>query len=278
MATHNQIRVIGYLLKDPQIFNASEEGAEKIIFLIRTTHRDIEGYPCAKFQDIMIYYDGWELMDKVKGLKQFDLVDIKGVFNILTLGKTSVCPGCGHQNIKQNGTVTFVYPLAIHKLNGLQKEFEKDEEIPERILQIHYEEVSNQALIIGTVVNDPEVIETDNMLICRYRLGVDRKYFIKTQSDLTADYPWIYTYGQQAERDAKHLKKGALVLVDAIIQNRKVEGYMTCENCGIQYRFPDAATEFIPFSVEYLNGYTTDEEIAIQNAINKRKATQNISD
>ena len=58
MATHNQVRVIGYLLKDPQIMNEGEEGGEKVIFLIRTTHRDIEGYPCMKFQDIMVYYDG----------------------------------------------------------------------------------------------------------------------------------------------------------------------------------------------------------------------------
>ena len=274
MATHNQVRVIGYLLKDPQIINEGEDGGEKVIFLIRTTHSDIEGYPCMKFQDIMVYYDGRHLMPKLKSLKCLDLVDIKGVFNILSLTKTSRCPGCGAVNIKENGTATFIYPIALHKLNGLQVDFERDEEIPERILQEHYEEVSNQALIIGTVVSDPEALKISGVPCCRYRLGVDRKYYIKTQSDLTADYPWVYSFLQQAERDFRHLKKGSVILVDAFIQNRRVEGYMTCAQCGAQYRFPDAATEFIPFSVEYLSDFITDEELALGEALEKQQELQ----
>ena len=122
-----------------------------------------------------------------------------------------------------------------------------------------------------TVVSEPEALQVSGAPCCRYRLGVDRKYYIKTQSDLTADYPWVYSFQQQAERDFRHLKQGSVILVDAFIQNRRVEGYMTCSQCGAQYRFPDAATEFIPFSIEYLSDYITDEELALGDALEKQK-------
>ena len=46
-----------------------------------------------QFQDLMVYYDGTELMPKMMNLTQFDLIDIKGVFNILSLNKLSTCSG-----------------------------------------------------------------------------------------------------------------------------------------------------------------------------------------
>ncbi len=267
MATHNQIRIVGFLKNNPQIINPDKEGETKILFLVRTIHRDIDGYNGMQFQDIMIYYDGTELMSKMMNLVQFDLIDIKGVFNILSLNKLSTCDGCGNKNIKYNGTSTFVYPISITKLNGMQTAYDHDKKLPERILEKHFKEVSNQALIIGTVVSTPEMIEMGKMKCCRYRLGVDRKYYIKTQGDITADYPWVYSYAQQAERDFVHLKQGTLILVDAFIQNRKVKNRMTCQLCGKEYVFDDAATEFVPYSIEYLSDYITDEEIAM----NERK-------
>ena len=42
------------------------------------------------FKIFMVYYDGTELMPKMMNLTQFDLIDIKGVFNILSLNKLSL--------------------------------------------------------------------------------------------------------------------------------------------------------------------------------------------
>ncbi|MFR5032005.1 MAG: single-stranded DNA-binding protein [Blautia hansenii] len=265
MATHNQVRLVGFLKNNPQIINPDQEGETKILFLLRTIHREIDGYHGMQFQDLMVYYDGTELMPKMMNLTQFDLIDIKGVFNILSLNKLSTCSGCGNKNIKYNGTSTFVYPIAVTKLNGMQSAYEHDVELPERILEKHFKEVSNQALIIGTVVSEPEMVMVENgkFPCCRYRLGVDRKYYIKTQGDITADYPWVYSYAQQAERDFTHLKKGTLILVDGFIQNRKIKSRMICQTCGKEYLFDDAATEFVPYAIEYLSDYVTDEEIAM---------------
>lgn len=268
MATHNQARMVGFLLTDPTIINAGQEGAEKAIFRICTTHRDIDIYRGPQYQDVLIYYDGTALMERIKKLKQFDLIDIKGVFNILTVNKKSKCEYCGQENIKYRGSSTFIYPISLVKLNAMKEAYEHDPQLPYRILTKHFKETSNQILIVGTVVSQPEMIGDAKHPCCRYRLGVDRKYYIRTQGDVTADYPWIYSYGQQAEYDFTHLKmpedgeQGTLVFVDAFVQYRNVDARMVCESCGEAYTYRDVTTEFIPYSVEYLNHYITDEEIA----------------
>lgn len=262
MATHNQVREIGFLLSPPKIVNEGIEGAEKILFTIRTVHREVDNYNGNKFQDLLIYYDGTKYIEKMKKLVKYDVVDIKGVFNVLSVDKRSQCPGCGNINVKHLGTSSFIYPIAFMKLNALETAYEHDEDLPEQILVKCYEEISNQSLIIGTVVSDPELTGTEKFPCCRYRLGVDRKYYIKTQSNITADYPWVYSYGKQAEMDYVHLKKGSLVLIDGFVQNRRVESDIECTECGQTYKYPDVATEFVPYSVEYLCDYITDEEIA----------------
>lgn len=271
MATHNHMRVLGYVLKDPTIINLGEEGLEKVIFQVRTIRRKTEGYRGKKFEDIVVFYDGEELIKKMKDLKEYDLVDIKGVFNVMTVDKTSVCPYCGTKNVKEQGSSTFIYPISINKLDSLKGPSEHNPELPEAILKEHHLEVSNNALIIGTVVSDPELIGSLKIPCCRYRLGVDRKYYVKTQGNVTADYPWVYSYDKQALSDYEHLHQGSVVLVDGFMHNRQVNAEIKCSKCGSTYTYPDVVTEFIPYTLEYLSNYMTNEDIVAQREREKRK-------
>ncbi len=277
MATHNQVRVVGFLLGNVRLVGNENDGTEKAFFTIRTTHRDVDCFHEEKFEDIMIYYDGEDasIMNKIKKLVPYDIVDIKGVFNILTMNKRSKCSSCGAENIKYQGSSTFIYPLHLFKQNALFKAYEYDENRPEELLVKHYKEISNQAIICGTVVNEPELKELKNTLCCKYMLGVNRKYYIKTQGNITADYPWVYTFGQQAEDDYRHLIQGSSILMDGFIRTRKVMTHMSCSACGAEYEFPDVATEFIPYSIEYLKDYLTDEDIAAIEADEKREQYEN---
>lgn len=274
MAIHNQVRVVGFVKGNVRLIGNEETGTEKAFFTIRTTHRDVDCFEEENFEDIMVYYDGEDtsMMNKIKKLHPFDIVDIKGVFNILTMNKRSKCSSCGTENIKYRGSSTFIYPIHMFKQNALFKAYEYDEDRPEELLVKHYKEISNQAIICGTLVNDPELKETRQGVCCRYMLGVNRKYFIKTQGEITADYPWVYSFGQQAEDDYRHLVKGSNILVDGFIRTRKVSTRMKCGMCEEEYNFPDVATEFIPYSIEYLSDYLTDEDIALQEAEEKKKA------
>lgn len=271
MATHNQARVVGYLLKDPMIQSTDEES--KILFKIRTVRRSVEGYVGPNFEDIFVYYDGTEFMEKIKKLRKLDLVDITGVFNILTVHKRSHCLHCDQINIKYMGSSTFIYPIAFTKLNGLQTTYEDDENLPDMILVKQYKEVSNRILILGTVTSEPEMVGTEKYPCCRYRLGVDRKYYNKTQDFLTADYPWVYSYGQQARNDHEKLYMGSLVLIDGFMHNLDITPKMECSSCGSFYTYPDTATSFIPYSVEYLANFLTGEklaELALQKELDEK--------
>ena len=85
MASLNKIRLTGYVLKNPMIANLGIEGEEKAIFSIRTIRRDLDSYYGAQFQDVMIFYDGMEFMNKIKKIVQFDMVEIKGRYNEIML-------------------------------------------------------------------------------------------------------------------------------------------------------------------------------------------------
>ena len=83
MATHNQARVVGYLLKDPMIQSTDEES--KILFKIRTVRRSVEGYVGPNFEDIFVYYDGTEFMEKIRQILELDV-------NVFILMKTVNTP------------------------------------------------------------------------------------------------------------------------------------------------------------------------------------------
>lgn len=52
MATHNQVRLIGYLTSDPKIINEGKPGEEKILMNLKTTRRDADGYSGDRYCEV----------------------------------------------------------------------------------------------------------------------------------------------------------------------------------------------------------------------------------
>lgn len=267
MATHNTVRLAGYLLEPPSILNIDIEGQEKAFLKLRTMRRDADDVGPEPFETVWAFYDGKEYMPLIKKLVKYDLVEIKGVFTILPANKPSKCTFCGATNVKVNGTYAFVYPQWVRKIDNLP------DQLPDAIITKHYKEVSNYFTLIGVVVSDPEetrIKGEEDIKACKYRVAVNRKYFIPTQPDIHADYPWVYTRGQQAEDDLRHLQQKAQILVDGYIHTRTVQVPITCSECGQEYKYQDLLTDFYPYAVEYLSGHKTDEDIAREEEIQRR--------
>lgn len=273
MATHNQVRIVGYLMKEPTIINEGMPGEEKFIVQVRTARRDIEGFMDRRFADLILFYDGTELMGRLKKLRRFDAVDVKGVFNILPTPKIHKCTECGCENTKYNTLSSFIYPQFLQRIASYKDYYETTSVMPNKLLEDNYKEVSNQCLIMGTVVSEPEFIRTKRGLsICRYCVGVNRKYYINTQNTMISDYPWVYSYGSQAEDDYRHLVKNeSLVMIDSFVHNEHFKNKMVCGNCGQEFTYTDIGTQFTPYAVEYLCGYKTDEDIAREEENEKRR-------
>lgn len=270
MATHNKARVIGYLVDDPKILK-TDDGFRKIVMQIMTTRRSLRGNEDNVFEPVLIYCDGdekQEMIKRLESLKKMDLVDITGVLNILSINKPHRCPSCGHVDIRYQGTATFIYPLSVIKINNLEGAI-----APGEVLAAHYKEISHEILIMGTVVSDPEmgISKSDGTKYCKYKLGVDRKYYIKTQSDIYADYPWVYSYGNQADRDALYLQNGSVIILTGYIHVRKAKVPATCSLCQTKYKYNDSVTDLIPYSVEYLSNFLTDADIAAKEKLEKMK-------
>lgn len=276
MATHNEVRVVGYVLNDPKFINPGENG--KCIFKLRTARREIEGFSGENFADVIIYYSGRELMKTLVEVKQFDVLDIKGVFNILPTKKKSMCKNCGAINVK-DGLATMIYPQFIRKLGTYESVYDGTDESSGRLTELllkNYKEVSNQVLVMGTVVLTPEYKRGDRGGFCRYPLGVDRKYFIKEQTEQRSDSPWVYSYGTQAVEDEKYLQQGSLVFVDGFIHNEVFNVKRHCDVCDSDYYHPESGTQITPYSVEYLSGHLNKEEIERRKKLEKLRAQSGV--
>ncbi len=272
MATHNQVRLIGYLTSDPKIINEGKPGEEKILMNLKTTRRDSDGYSGDRYCEVIVYYSGENLMSKFKTYRHFDILDIKGVFMVLPTKRNSICPVCGALNYKDNAVSTFVYPQSVTRLGSYTEFYDEKMETPDSLLIKNYQENSNQALIVGTLVTEPQFIATTSGNLCRYGLGVDRKYYVKEQAEQHADYPWVYSYGEQAEWDAKYLMKKSVILMDGFIHNEWYTAKLVCSACKSEYTKEAVGTQFTPYSIEYLSGYRTDEDILKEEQLKKLQA------
>ena len=125
-------------------------------------------------------------------------------------------------------------------------------------------EISNRVYVMGNVCNEPHYNPIDNKggRMCMYQIGINRKVYVKEDDpDARADFPWIRSLGEQAEKDYEALKVGSLIFVDGSIQAR--EGFhMTkiCEHCGGENKVRGEAMEIVPYAVEYLRNCTINKE------------------
>lgn len=75
----------------------------------------------------------------------------------------------------------------------------------------------NKVILMGRLVRDPEIRQTNAGAVGRYSLAVDRRHVAENQAQ-TADFVNIVTFGKAAEFAEKYLHKGTKVLVTGRIQ------------------------------------------------------------
>lgn len=124
-------------------------------------------------------------------------------------------------------------------------------------------EISNRIYLIGNLCNDPSYNPIDNGgRVCTYQLGINRKVFIKDDDpNVRADYPWIKSLGEQADKDREALRKGSLVFIEGSVQGKQdFVVKKTCAFCGSVNHKMDSAMEIVPYSVEYLKNCLSIED------------------
>lgn len=236
MAKENHVILIGEL-QGPPIIN---ESSDKAKYVIRTLRRnDKIDYP-------IISVFGERLVEKVKGFKEKDFIIVKGFLATQEVNKGVVCPHC-QEIIREEGTTTEIAVIENinigphHKLEDLK-------------------EISNTIMVLGSLCRDVEfrMLSNTGISSAQYQLAVNRKFNPRRGHELT-DYPWVNSFGRQAEEDAKRLETGSQVFIQGGVQTRNVHKTMTCDKCDKVFKAEDFVAEIVPYSVEYLNNCKFDE-------------------
>ena len=141
-------------------------------------------------------------------------------------------------------------------------------------------EVSNIATIIGTLCREPELHKSeDGEITTQYQLAIDRKYRIKEDHPLIrTDYPWVKSYGSNAEMDHICLETGSCVFIDGLLRSRQFQRRTICDNeeCKEEYSWTDRSLEIIPYSTEYLKNFMTPEEREAEKKKELRRAVSEL--
>lgn len=74
----------------------------------------------------------------------------------------------------------------------------------------------NKVILTGRLTSDPEVKQTEQSTIAKYRLAVDRRF--KKEGEQTADFISCVAFGKSAEFVDKYLLKGMKIAVVGRIQ------------------------------------------------------------
>lgn len=211
-------------------------------------------------QDIpLIFSDKPEIIAEMDKVQQNDMIYIKGVIVTKPSLKITTCPECGKEQSKQ-GMIVYIYPIYFEiREHGLtQKESVE--------MLYKHREISNEVLVIGNLCMNPiKVSALKKTAISEYQIAIPRTYRIDEEK---TDYPWVKSYGSNAEEDMKRLQSGSTILIDGCIQARSIVRKSKCEECGKEYEWRDSAMEVVPYETEYLANFITDDDIDMKDFAN----------
>lgn len=184
--------------------------------------------------------------------KKLDLVRITGFIATKETDKKVVCPNCGKINHRKDsvatarsgGNIVYVYPIYARKIGSFETKEEAYQFLSDNA------EITNRVFLIGNLVREPEHRKS----CTRFQLAINRKYCAKGASDIKerTDYPWIYSYGENAKKDFAALRKSSSVFVEGILRSRDYSEDYKCSECGETFSNRGSTLETVSFSSEYL--------------------------
>lgn len=259
MAKHNFVFLYGQVMRDPRIYRDDDGKPLRgtcSINIIRGVRDFGDNLSHIKYDCPAIMTGDPIHVEEMATWKENDMVEIKGAITTKDINKSTTCEICKHKTVEQ-GNAVFVNPIYMSKREtGITRE-------QGLALLKKRCEISNIVALVGKLTKDPEVYVAPNGLkITQYNLAVMRKYRIREDAaEIRTDFPWIKSYGKQADLDSKALKQGSKIMVDGMLQARDITRTTKCSECDHEYKWNDVALEVVPYAVEYLQDYIPIEEI-----------------
>ena len=259
MAKENYVHLLGVIQRKPVVQVDGEGNYRNGLFflkVIRGPRQVGDNRYTAKYDEPVVMSFDPERVKEMASFEENDVIEVKGVIAVKPIMKSSTCGFCGARNSVQ-GTLVYVCPLDMFKVKHIESEEEMNTFLNER------SEISNEILCFCTLVRDPKKITPKSGLtVTQYQVALNRKFRITTDPpEVKADYPWVKSYGDNAQSDRERLHVGSEIFVDGCLQARGVNRHTVCANCGQRYDWKDKAMEIVPFACEYVNNYYSDADI-----------------
>ena len=260
MAKENFVLLSGQVYQEPTIISAVDGTPLKAYLIIKTVRRHILRENIAEvsnsrtFDFVPVASFNAECINIMRNIRANDMIELRGVYTTKCNIKKCYCSECGEE-IVSPGAVTFITPIFIRiteraKCSETPNGFQLIDSLS--ILR-KQAEISNCVKIIGYLCREPEMITTDKYVITQYQIASNRKFLIKEDDpDERTDYPWVKSYGAQAQMDIYSLHTGSMVFVDGCVQARRFSVTRMCSK-GHANISEDLACEIVPYSVEYLS-------------------------
>ena len=297
MARENLVFLRGSVAKDPTVVKNGEDYLYAMVYVNvgRGTREvgDKRDYMKCDNPVIMTRDEQW--VKEIETWHENDIVDIKGVIASKKIKKASFCPYCNTKNTNQ-GALVYISPIFAERICHLETQQECLQYIAA------HREISNQIYVFGRLCNEPKKLTSKSgLVVTQYQIAMNRKWRIRTDPpDVKSDFPWVKSYGANAMEDKKHLHMGSEVYVDGCLQARSILRHSVCgqmydekgkpmkdesgnpkirpnAGCGKRYDWEDRAMELVPYEVEYVNDYYTDEDLKNMEEEKKRKAMQKVA-
>ena len=251
MSRHNEIILYGKMHKDPLIRLTDDGDFVMARFSLDTIigNRDMQSYvDKLRYQQPWILARDSEIIEKISDYHKNDMIYLKGVLTTQEIIKRPTCPNCQSPIPIDKANATYITPIFIKRMEQNVTDAQALELLKDSC------EISNQAMIVGTLCRDPQSFTKKGKTTTNYQLAVNRKYFIKDGDPMVkTDYPWVRSYDKIAKNDAEALSTNSEVLIDGFINSRIPTRKLTCEACGHSFDWNDLPVlEIIPYSVEYL--------------------------
>ena len=259
MAKENFVLLSGQIYRDPTVVSADDGTLLKAYMIMKTIRRHYVRENIAEvsnnrtFDFVPIASFSPECIKTIKTIRANDIVLLRGVYTTKPNIKKCFCSVCGEEIVSQ-GVVTFITPIFIRVIDRAKCAEEPNGfDILDGLTKLKsHAEISNCVKIIGNLCREPERVNTQNFTITQYQLASNRKFLIKEDDpEAKTDYPWVKSYGAQAEMDINALHTGSMVFIDGCIQSRRVPVTRVCSK-GHENLVEDLACEIVPYSVEYL--------------------------
>lgn len=261
MAKENYVFITGQVCSKPKILLSKEGEPLKASLLIKTIRRHYVRPNLrvtnngSLFDVVPVTTANQDCIKTCMGIQENDIVELKGVYTTKEVHKKYYCQSCGKLNVIE-GVTTFVTPIYLCVTKRVKSSAYPDGYDVKESGQLlrNKAEISNTIKIIGTLCRNPEKIVNVKQASAQYQIASNRRFHIK-EDDPSArtDYPWVKSFGPQAEVDFQVLHTGSVVYIDGCIQSRQIKRKPICEHCDSENTIDDVAYEIVPYSVEYLS-------------------------